>query len=189
MYQHVMAHVQQIAQAIVHRHVKMHVEKIAKTDAKTDAQQVAKRHVKANVKRNVQRPVQTTVQTIVLVNVLQLAQMLVKLRLRNTALTVLAIVHRAVQKLAQMLARLRHLKDVPIVLHNVVEIVSTSVHTVVDASAMYRVVVNAKVSVVELVRWNAHHTLKTRLVPLAVEHVEVHVTRIVHTIVILLVRA
>ena len=95
----------------------------------------------------------------------------------------------AAPKLVQMLAKPRHHRDALIVQRNVVEIVSMNAPMVVGASVTHRVAVNAKENAEVLVRWNAFRTQRTPLVLHAEEHAEAHVTRIVHTTAIQLVKA
>ena len=129
------------------------------------------------------------VQATVLLLALQPARMLVKDKRRNIVpiaqLTVLLLARKNVQTPA----RHRHNKAALIALSNAVVNVITNAPMIVDASVTLRVAVNAKESAEVHVRWNAFRMQRTRLVLHAEERAEVHVTRIVHTTAILLVKA
>ena len=87
-----------------------------------------------------------------------------------------------------MLVRLRLRKVVLTVQHNVAETATMNVHMVVGDSATHHVEVSVKESAVEVARWNVHHMQRILHVPHVVEHVGVHVMKIVHTTVIQRVR-
>ena len=156
----VMVHAQHIAQVIVVLHVETNamslvlkdVEAIVGIAVRMVAQPDVRQLVRVNAKKNAQRPVPIVALVTVQGNALQLVLIPVRLRHHNIAQIVPATVLLDALLHVLMLAKLRHHKDVLIVRHNVVEIVSMNVPTVVDVSATHRVVVNAKVSVAEHAR-------------------------------------
>lgn len=164
--------VQANVQEDVHRHALVNARAAVLAAVVVVAQDLALRHVLEAVPGNVLQPV----------------QMPAKHRHRNTVQTAQPVARHDVPKSVLTLVRLRHRKDVQIVLPNVVVIAITNVHTAVDASAIHLVVVTAKENAEEVATWNVYRIQKALLVPHAVEHVGVHVTRIVHTIAIQRVR-
>jgi len=113
---HVLGRVQELVQqnvlGLALRRVKNHAILIVMIRVKASAIKHVKQIVQVTVIANVPKLVQTTVQVIAQENVLLLVLMLVRLRHRNTVLTVPAIARLDVQLPVRIRVRLKPHKDV-----------------------------------------------------------------------------